>query len=108
MSTIWTFDNVENKHGAYRGENCMKKFCESFKEHATKIINFEKKKMIPLTKEQQESYEETKTCRICKKCLNTNTVMIKIVVKLKTIVTYTGKYKVATHNKNHLKYSIPK
>ena len=29
----------------------MKKFCKDLKEHATKIINYEKKKeMIPLTK----------------------------------------------------------
>ena len=27
----------------------MKKFCKKLREHATKIINYEKKKMIPLT-----------------------------------------------------------
>ena len=26
MSTIWAFDNIENEHTLYRGENCMKKF----------------------------------------------------------------------------------
>ena len=31
-----------------------------------KMINFEKKKMIPLTK-QCEFYEQTKICYICKK-----------------------------------------
>ena len=29
MSTISSFKSVENKHDAYRGEDCMKKFCES-------------------------------------------------------------------------------
>ena len=29
MSTIWAFNNIENKHNLYRGEECMKKFCES-------------------------------------------------------------------------------
>ena len=33
----------------------MKKFCEDLKEHATKIINYEKK-MIPLTIEENKSY----------------------------------------------------
>ena len=33
----------------------MYTFCESLREHAMKIINFEKKKLIPLTNEQQES-----------------------------------------------------
>ena len=32
-----------------------------------KVINFEKKKMIPLTNEQQELYKKTKICCICKK-----------------------------------------
>ena len=49
MSTIWTFDGKENKHDVYRNEDCMKKFCGSLREHEMKIINFEKKKMIPLT-----------------------------------------------------------
>ena len=30
----------------------MKKFCESLREHAKDIIDFEKKKMLPLTKEE--------------------------------------------------------
>ena len=30
----------------------MKKFCESLREHAKYIIDFEKKKMLPLTKEE--------------------------------------------------------
>ena len=28
MSTISSFRSIENKHGVYRGKNCMKKFCE--------------------------------------------------------------------------------
>ena len=27
MSTIWTFDCIENKHTLYRGKDCAKKFC---------------------------------------------------------------------------------
>ena len=38
----YTFDGIENK-------GCVKRFCKSFKEHAMKIINFEKKKMLQLT-----------------------------------------------------------
>ena len=43
----------------------MKKCCEFLREHAMKIINFKKKKMQLLTKEQQESYENVKVCYIC-------------------------------------------
>ena len=31
-------------HGVYRDKDCMKKFCESLREHAIKIINFKRKK----------------------------------------------------------------
>ena len=37
----------------YRSKDCMKKFCKDLREHATKIINYEKKKMIPLTTEEK-------------------------------------------------------
>ena len=50
MSTIWVFDHIENKHSLYYGEDCMKKFCCSLKEHATNKIGFEKKKMLLFTK----------------------------------------------------------
>ena len=50
MSTIWAFDNIENKHTLYCGEDCMIKFGKSLREHDKNIINFEKKKMLPLTK----------------------------------------------------------
>ena len=51
---------TENNHDAYRGKNCMIKFYESLREHAIKIINFKKRKMKSLAKEQQESYQNAK------------------------------------------------
>ena len=44
MSAIWTFDNIEKKHTLYRGEDCMKKFWESLREHAKNVTDFKKKK----------------------------------------------------------------
>ena len=32
----------------------MTKFCKDLREHATKIINYEKKDMIPLTKKKKK------------------------------------------------------
>ena len=43
MSIISLFRSIENKHDVYRGKDCLKKFCESLREHAMKIINFGKK-----------------------------------------------------------------
>ena len=31
MPTISVFDHIKNKHSLYRGEDCMKKHCESFR-----------------------------------------------------------------------------
>ena len=54
MPTISSFRSIENKHDVYRGKDCMKKFCELLREQVIKRINFKKKKMKLLTKEQQE------------------------------------------------------
>ena len=43
ISTISSFKDIENKHYVYRGKDCIKKFCESLREHPLKIINFFKK-----------------------------------------------------------------
>ena len=44
MSTISRFKSTGNKHDVCRGKYCMKKLCESFREHAMEIINFKQKK----------------------------------------------------------------
>ena len=45
----------------------MKKFCTSLRDHAKSIIDFEKKKMLPLTKEKLKSNQDAKVCYICEK-----------------------------------------
>ena len=45
MSTISSLKNIENKHGVYRGKDCVKKFCECLREHAMKIITLKRKKL---------------------------------------------------------------
>ena len=57
MSTIWALDNIKNKHILYCGEDCMKNFCTSIREHAANAINFENKKMLPLTEKELKLYQ---------------------------------------------------
>ena len=45
----------------------MKNFCLDLREHATKIISYEKKEMIPLTKEEKRAHRTSRRCYICKK-----------------------------------------
>ena len=44
MSTISSFRRTENKHDVYRGKDCMKKFCVSFREHARRSLILRRKK----------------------------------------------------------------
>ena len=50
MWAILGFEHIEEKHTLYRGEDCMNKFCSSLREQAKNIIDFKKKKMVPVTK----------------------------------------------------------
>ena len=68
LFTHCLFDTTKMKLDYYRGKNCMKTFCLDLREHAIKIISYEKKKeIIPLTKEEKKIYREQKACYICKK-----------------------------------------
>ena len=49
----------------------MKNFCTDLREHATKIINCEKKEMISLTNEERKLRRKQKVCYICKKRFTT-------------------------------------
>ena len=54
MFTSCSFDEKENKLNYYRGKDCIEKLCKQLKELAMKIINYEEKEMIPLTKEEKK------------------------------------------------------
>ena len=98
--THCSFDKSKNKLNYYRGEDRMKRFCKDLKEHATKLINCEKKVMVPLTKEEKEDYNNQKVCFICKKEF--------IDDKVRDHCHYTGKYRGVAHNSCNLRYKIPK
>ena len=92
ISIISSFRSIENKHDICRGTNCMIKFCKSIREHAMTRINFKKKKMKLLTKEQQESYENAKICDICKEKFENKYFKDKKYRKVRDNCLYTGEY----------------
>ena len=51
--TRCSFDQTKNKLDYYRGTDCMKKFCKDLREHATKIIKYEKKKNDTINKRRK-------------------------------------------------------
>ena len=112
--TSCLFDESKNKLNYYRGNDCMKKFCEDLRIHATKIINFEKKKIIPLTAEEKINYNDQKVFYICEKEFDTtdttksSSLERKKNYKARDHCHYTVKYRGAAHNVCSLRYKVPK
>ena len=107
VSTIWTFDGIVKKHNVYRGEGCMKKFRESIRKHAMEIINFENKKMVPLTKEQRELNKKSKIFYIWEIKFKQNYAKDKNYHKVRNHCHYPGKYRATAHSICNLKYTVP-
>ena len=77
----------------------MKKFCEFLGEHAKNIIDFEKKKMLMVTKEELTSHQNAKLCK--KLCKNIS------YQKFRDHYHYTGKYRDAEHSICNLRFNAP-
>ena len=50
----------------------MKRFCKDLKDHATRIVDFKRKFITPLTKDEEDSYDKKNTCHICMKDLESD------------------------------------
>ena len=107
LFTHCSFDTTKNKLDYYRGKNCMKNFCLDLREHATKIIIYEKEEMIPLTKEGKKMHRRQRECYVCKKRFTTDNNNKKY-TKVKDHCHYIGKYRGAAHDMCKLRYKIPK
>ena len=87
----------------------MKKFCKDLRKHATKIINCNKKEVIPLTKKEESNYSRETNCHICKKgVINYEDDYDKEYYKVKDYCYYAGKYKGPARNDFDLKYKVQK
>ena len=71
--------------------------------------------MIPLSEEENKSYEEQEVCHICKKKFyldendeNKNDEKFKKYQKVKDHCHYTGKFRGAAHSDCNLRYKVPK
>ena len=111
------FDAAENKLDYYRERDCIEKLCKKLKDHAMKIIKYKEKEMIPLTDEENKSYEKQEVCHICKKkfCLDENVEnedngneVDENFKQVKDHCHYTGKFRGAAHSICHLRYKVHK
>ena len=103
--THCSFDESKNKLNYYRSKDCMKTFSKDLTEHASKIINYEKKKMIPLTTEEKIYHNKQKICYKCKKEFNNND---KKNYKVRNHCHYAGEYRGSAHSICNLRYKVPK
>ena len=78
----------------------MKRFCKDLKDHAKRIVDFKRKFITLLTKDEEDSYDKKNTCHIYMKDLDSD--------KVKDYCYFTGKYRGAAHNTCNLNYKIPK
>ena len=76
---------------------------KDLKEHATEMINYEKKKILLLTHEENKSYKKQKVCYMCKKRFSTSDDNKKY-HKARDHCYYTGKYTGAAHDICNLRY----
>ena len=106
MFTHCLFDATKNKLDCYRSKDCMENFCKDLKKHVTKTINYEKKEMIPLTREENISYKKRKVCYICEKEFNTDDNN-KRYHKVRYHCDYTGKYRGGAQDICNLRYKTP-
>ena len=64
----------------------MEMFCKDLRENAMKTINYKKKEMIPLTDEENESYEKQKDCYILKNNLILMNLILMKMIKMNLIL----------------------
>ena len=88
----------------------LKNYVKKLKKHAMKIINFEKKEMIPLTYEENKSYKEQEACHIYEEkfFMDKDDENYKSKRNVKDHCQYTGKFRGAAHSKCNLNYKVPK
>ena len=100
--TQCSFDATKNNLDYYRGKNCMKNFCVDLKEHAAKIINYEKKKRNDtINKEKRKSIINKKFVIYVKKGFSTDDDNKKY-HKVRDHCHYTAKYRGAAHSISNL------
>ena len=103
------FCSYKNKHGFYRGEDPIKRFCADLRKIATEIINCKKttktkkEKINTFDKETTAEIQKTKILlhNICKQELD------EIFIEGENYWKITGKFRGAAHSICYLRFKTP-
>ena len=85
----------------------MKTFCKSLREHVNNIIDFGKKKILPLTKEELKSHEDVKVCYFCGKGILRQLPKSLDYRKVRDYIHYTDKCRADAHSIFNLIFNAP-
>ena len=107
LFTQCLFDATKNNIDCYRHKDCMKMFCKYLKQHATKVIKYEKTEMIPITNEKNIYIVGKKKYDIFKARFSIDDDN-KNYHNVKDHFHYAGKYRGAAHDICNLRHKTPK
>ena len=97
----FAYGNIENPLKTYRGEDCIKMFCDYIKNEARRLFHmFPEKAMKHLTHEEWRKFNRAKKCHICFKGLKEDNLQVR------DYCHYTGQYRGPTHRICSLRYKI--
>ena len=85
----------------------MKIFCTSLREHAANVTDFEKIKILSLTKTELRLHQDVTTCYICRKILSKRFAKDKNYRKVRDHCCFTCKYRGAADSICNLKLNVP-
>ena len=98
----FAYGKVENPLKLYRGEDCIKKFCDHVIGEAHRLYHaFPEKPIEPLTKKQWKKYKKASRFHICFKSFTEDNP------KVRDHCHYSGLYRGAAHSLCNLRYRIP-
>ena len=106
LFTDCSFDEKNNKLDYYIGKDCLKKFCQDLEKQAKLIVDFEKKEMIELTKEEHFIHYIEDKCYIYEKPFYKDKK--NNYIKVRDHCYYTRKYRGAAHEICNLMYNTPR
>ena len=102
---IWAFDNIENKPSFKLQGRLCKKVLFSLKR--TSIINFEKKKMLPLIKKELKLHQDVIAYYICWKWFPKTFTKDGNYQKASKHYHFTGKHSIAAHSICNVRFNVP-
>ena len=98
----FAYGKIESPLKLYRGEDCVKKFCEHVIGEAKRLYSsFPEKRMTPSTLKEMKRHDKSERCHICFKTFKEDDP------KVGDHCHYTARYRGAAHRTRNLQYKIP-